>query len=86
MTSDSHYLLVAAHQENSFMSNEIHHLRKEIARLLVELDESKDICSRLANSLSLWIDGKCDESNVREIMNEYFAEYGNMKEGKNALG
>lgn len=71
MSSDAEYILGSLQRENSLMSNEIEYLRKEAARLLIERDESREICFRLAHSFDLWMNGEIEKGAILAILEEY---------------
>jgi hypothetical protein len=80
MSEDSLYIANYLQIENSTMSTEIEHLRKEGARLLVQLDEAQEMCRRLANALDLWLNQNIEEAVVRGVLDDYFSS--SKKEGQ----
>jgi len=73
MSDDAVYIAQYLQVENSTMSTEIEHLRKEAARLLIELDEEREISRRLANTLDMLFHKGVSEDVVRELLSEYFS-------------
>jgi len=79
MSSDAEYILGSLQRENSSMSNEVEYWRKEAARLLIERDESREICFRLAHSVDLWLDGKVEKATILAILEEYVLKQNSQK-------
>lgn len=73
MTCDDSYILNSMQRENASLTNEIDYLRKEIARLLIEKDEAREMSLKLANSLDQLVYWDCGRDIAIEVLDEYFS-------------
>lgn len=56
------------------MVSELEYARRETVRLLLERDEAKEFCSRLANAVYLCFYKQGSRQVVSEILEEYFSD------------
>ena len=73
MSCDAEYILNAAQRENSSLLNDLEHMRREAARLLLERDEAREFCLRLANAVHLCLYEDGNKQIIEEILGEYFS-------------
>lgn len=73
MSCDADYILNAIQRENSSLLSDLEYTRREAARLLLERDEAREYCSRLANAVYLCFHEDGNKQIVLDILKEYFA-------------
>ena len=74
MNCDCEASLKNVQHSDPTMASELEYARRETARLLLELDEAKEFCSRLANAVYLCFHEQGSRQIVSDILEEYFSD------------